>query len=258
MNGYTIPNLFKACEIMSVLAERPQGISTAEIEGLVQVPRTTAFRILKTLCSQEMAEKRGVLFFPGSNLMRIGLKSLQSSQVRPLSIPLLSHIAGKTGCTAHLAVPSGYQSLILEVYDSPNPVRVASRPGTIVPLYCSSTGKVFLAFRYEKDIEEYFSNTTFEKSTPNSIVTLEAMKQEIDRVKTNGFAVDNREFHNDVRCLAAPVYDSTGQVTAAIGVTGPASQFTEKKDTEFSRIVKHAADVLSAEMGYNPQQKEEA
>jgi len=250
MNNYSIPNLVKACEILSVLAERRDGISSAEVETLVNVPRTSAFRILRTLCAEGMVEKRGKLFFGGPVLMKIGLKSLQSSQVRPLSIPFLDQLAERTGCTAHLAVPSGYQSLILEVHDSPNPVRVASRPGTIVPLHCSSTGKVFLAFRYEQEIEEYFAQHSCAKSTPNTIVTLEDMKQEIEQIKQHGFAVDNREYHEDVRCLAAPVYDGTGQVIAAIGITGPAIQFTEEKNAMMGYIVKQTAEALSRGMGY--------
>ena len=256
MNNYAIPNLVKACEIMSVLAEWPKGISAAEVEDLIQIPRTTAFRILKTLCSQEMAEKRGTLFFPGTTLMKIGLESLRSSQVRPLSISFLSNLADKTGYTAHLAIPSGYQSLILEVHDSSNPVRVASRPGTIVPLYCSSTGKVFLAFRYEQEIEEYFSRHSCEKFTPETIVTLKEMKQEIKRIKMNGFAMDNHEFHEDVCCLAAPVYNSKCQVIAAIGVTGPAMHFSQEKETKIGQWVKQSAHELSSVMGYDHLSKE--
>lgn len=252
MNKYLIPNLFKACGVLSVLAERPEGVTSAEIENLVEVPRTSAFRILKTLCSEEMAEKRGSLFFPGPALIKIGLKSLQSFQVRPLSIPFLSDLAISTNCTAHLAIPSGYQSLILEVHDSPNPVRVASRPGAIVPLYCSSTGKVFLAFRYEQEVEGYFSQHSCVKFTPNTIVTADQMRQEINRIKRDGYAVDNHEFHEDVRCVAAPVHDSQGQVIAAIGITGPAMHFSEVKTMEFGQLVRKFADKLSTEMGYNP------
>ncbi len=67
MDNYVIPNLLKACEILKVLADRSEGISAAEVETLVSVPRTTAFRILRTLCAQGMSEKRNGLFFAGNN-----------------------------------------------------------------------------------------------------------------------------------------------------------------------------------------------
>ena len=250
MNNYVNPNLVKACEIMMILADRPEGILATEVESLTQIPKTTAFRIFKTLCSEGIAEKRGTLFFAGPGLVKIGLNSLRSFEIRSLSEPFLSELATNTHFTAHLAIPSGWQSLILEVHDSPHPVRVASRSGTTVPLYCSSTGKIFLAYRYEQDLEDYFSKTSLEKNTNNTIVTLSEMQKEIEQIKINGFSVDNQEFHEDVRCLAAPVRDSGGQVVAAIGVTGPAAQYDSQKKTDICTHVKKAAEKLSAKLGY--------
>jgi len=245
MNNYINPNLVKACE------NRPEGVLATELESLTQVPRTTAFRILKTLCSQGMAEKRGTLFFAGPELVQVGLNSLRSLEIRSLSVPFLSKLATKTHFTAHLAIPSGWQSLILEVHDSPNPVRVASRPGTTVPLYCSSTGKIFLAYRFEQELEDYFSKTSLQKHTPNTIVTLPEMLKEVKRIKSDGFAVDNHEFHTDVWCTAAPVRDSQGQVVAAIGVTSPAAQSGRQKKTDTCTYVKKVAEELSAVLGFD-------
>ncbi len=250
MNNYVIPNLVKACEIMKILVDRPEGILAAEVESLTQIPRTTAFRILKTLCSEGIAEKRGTLFFAGPGLIEIGLNSLRSLEIRSLSIPFLSELAAKTHFTAHLAIPSGWQSLILEVHDSPNPVRVASRSGATVPLYCSSTGKVFLAYRHAHELEEYFSATSPQKLTGKTIVTLPEMQKEVERVRTNGFAIDDHEYNDAIWCLAAPVRDSAGQVVAAVGVTGPATQADGQKKTDICTHVKKAAKELSAKLGY--------
>jgi DNA-binding IclR family transcriptional regulator len=252
MNNYLIPNLVKACEILKFLSNQPLGFSANEIENLANVPRTTAFRILKTLCFEGMVVKRGKLFFSGPELLQIGLNSLRSVEIRTLAIPFLCELATKTDLTAHLAVPSGLQSLILEVHDSPHPVRVASRPGTTVPLYCSSTGKIFLAYLYEKKLEEYFKSTNLVKHTDNTIVTVTEMQKEIECIERDGIAVDNNEFHEDVRCAAAAVRDRDGQVIAAVGVTGPAMHFSEDKTLELGQLVKQYADKLSNEMGYNP------
>lgn len=250
MNSYAIPNLVKACEILKVLADRSDGISAAEVETLVGVPRTTAFRILKTLCLQNMAEKRETLFFAGPGLVQIGLNSLRSLEIRSLSIPFLSELAMKTDFTAHLAIPSGLQSLILEVHDSPNPVRVASRPGTTVPFYCSSTGKIFLSYRHEHELDDYFSNTLMKKLTDNTIVTVSEMRKEVERIKSEGYAVDDQEFHEDIRCLAAPVRGSQGQVIAAIGVTGPSTHFTRENQADIGLLVKKTAAKFSSVLGH--------
>jgi DNA-binding IclR family transcriptional regulator len=251
MNKYTIPNLVKACDILKILAGSAQGISASEVESRTEMPRTTVFRILKTLCSQGIAEKRGTLFFTGPGLIEIALNSLRSLEIRPLSIPHLASLAKKTGFTAHLAIPCGWQSLILEVQDSPNPVRVASRSGTAVPLHCSSTGKLFLAHRHEHDLADYFSENTVEKKTAKTIVTLAEMEKELAQIKKDGFSIDDHEFHDDVWCVAAPVKDNTGQVVAAIGVTGPAAQTDNKKKSNICTYVQQSAGDLSAKLGFN-------
>jgi DNA-binding IclR family transcriptional regulator len=250
MNNYAIPNLVKACGILKILVDRPKGILATEVESLAQIPRTTTFRILKTLCSEGMAQKRGTLFFAGHGLVEIGLKALRSLEIRSLSIPFLSELATITHFTAHLAIPSGWQSLVLEVHDSPHPVRVASRSGTTVPLHCSSTGKVFLAYRHAHEIAEYFSATSPQKLTDKTIVSSAEMQKEIEKIMTDGFAVDDHEFNEGVWCLAAPVRDSAGQVVAAIGVTGPATQADGQKKTDICTHVKKAAKELSAKLGY--------
>jgi DNA-binding IclR family transcriptional regulator len=88
------------------------------------------FRILKTLCAEGMADKRGKLYFAGNGFVQIGLNSLHSLEIRRLAIPYLNDLATQTDYTAHLAVPSGRRSLILEVQDSSHPVQVASRSAT--------------------------------------------------------------------------------------------------------------------------------
>ena len=98
--------------------------------------------------------------------------------------------------------------------------------------------------------DKAFSGSCRPKAEGQSELTL--LRQEIERIKVNGFAVDNQEFHEDVRCLAAPVRDANGKAIAAIGITGPAMQFTEEKKVEFGCIVKQSADALSTELGYHP------
>ena len=251
MNNYAIPNLVKSCSILKIISNRPEGVSAVTLEETVGVPRTTAFRILKTLCSEDFVVKRGTLFFAGPALVQVGLSSLKSVKMRTESIPFLRDLAISTNLTSHLAVPCGFQSLILEVHDSPSPLRVASRSGTAVQLHCSSTGKVFLAHLYEDKLEEYFDTTSPQTYTENTIVTVSAMKEEIARVKAEGYAADRREFHEDVCCIAAPVRNDKGDVVAAMGVTGAAVSFTDEVERQVVEQVKKSADGLSSVLGYH-------
>ncbi len=250
MNNYAVPNLVKACELLKILADRPNGISAAEVEDLVQIPRTTAFRILKTLCSQGMVEKRKTNFFAGPGLFEIGLHALSKSDLRQLAVPLLQELTRKTGQTSHLAIPSGWHSLILEVCDSPDPVQVASRPGTLADLHCSATGKIFLSYLYKDHLNEYSESFQPKKRTDNTMTSYAELCSMIEQVRQTGFALDEEEYHPGVRCLAAGVRDMRNEIVAAMGVTGPVASFTKDKIEFVKECVLKASNTLSKSLGY--------
>ena len=250
MNKYSIPNLGKAIQVMKLLASAEQGVSAVHIEQQLDIPRTTAFRILKTLTQYTMAEKKGTLFYAGTGLLEVGLMALHKSQLRELAVPILQGLTGQTGLTSHLAVPSGWHSLILEVCDCAEPIRVASRPGTLADLHCSATGKLFLAFCYADCLDVFCRDVHLRQRTENTKTTLADLQQAVLDIQRCGYAVDEQEYHLQVRCMAAPVRDMRRQVVAAIGVTAPVSVFTDERFEQVTAIVKQAAASLSSKIGY--------
>lgn len=250
MNKYTIPNLKKAMLMLRLIASAEQGLSAVQIEQQAGIARSTAFRILKTLTEDGMVDKKGTLFYAGPGLWEMGLMALRKSQLRELALPILQRLTAQTGLTSHLAVPSGWHSLILEVCDSAEPIRVASRPGSLTDLHCSATGKLFLAFCYADRLEDFCREVYPQRRTENTKTTLEEFRQLVHDVRQRGYAVDEQEYHPHVRCMAAPVRDIRGQVVAAVGVTAPISAFTTDRFDEISRAVTTAAQELSSKIGH--------
>lgn len=250
MNNYIVPNLGKAVRMLKLVSQAQNGLSAVEIESQLSLPRTTAFRILKTLTHEGMVEKRGAHFFAGAGLFEMGLQALSKSNLREQAVPLLQELTAQTGQTSHLAVPSGWHSLILEVCDSPHPVQVASRPGTLADLHCSATGKIFLSYLYADQIREFLDAFPLQARTEHTQTRLEQLLQIIQQVRTLQYARDEEEYHPGVRCLAAPVFDLRSQVVAAIGVTGPTTGFTKAKIPAVCRSVRQAAEDLSRALGY--------
>lgn len=248
-SDYIVPNLSKAVQMLRILASADGGLSAAEIETRLGVPRTTAFRILKTLRHEGMVEKQGTAFLASAGLFEIGLNALSRSPIRERAVPLLQELTKVTGQTSHLAVPSGRHSLILEVCDSSGPVRVASRPGTLAELNCSATGKIFLSYLYENRLPEYLAPGKPEKRTPHTLAELKDLEAMTARVRAEGFAVDEEEYHLGVRCLAAPVFNMHGEVIAAIGVTGPTATLTRDQIGLVREHVCKAAQKLSSGLG---------
>ncbi|WP_438862490.1 IclR family transcriptional regulator [Neptunicella sp.] len=241
MERYLIPGVVHACKLLRILATHDSGMTSQQIESALGLPRTTVFRLLRTLCAEQMLEKRNKKYFCGADLMNVGLQVINSDRLHQVAIPHVQRLALTTGHTAHLAVPHHGSALIVEVFDSPHPLRVASRPGVRALMHCSSTGKIFLAFLYYDNLELMFENKEMEKRTANTITNLDDLRKELQRVMAIGYAMDNREYHQDVRCLAVPVRDKRGVVVAAIGITAPAASFTEAQIPMIASQVKEAA-----------------
>jgi DNA-binding IclR family transcriptional regulator len=249
MEQYLTPNLVKALELLKLLAENEQGLGSSAIEKQLSVARTTAFRILKTLCHKQMAQKRGGLYFAGPALYEIGLQALSRLPLRQRAVPVLRELTRKTGHTSHLAVPSGWHSLILEVCDSPAPIHAASRSGTLADLHCSATGKIFLSYLYSDRLDEFFAQVQPQARTKKTITAPGVLRKMIKETSVQGFAIDDEEYHTGVRCLAAPVFDMQHQIIAAIGITGPATEISFETIPSLSKIVLAAAGELSRSLG---------
>jgi DNA-binding IclR family transcriptional regulator len=245
MNQNTIPNLAKACEVLRQLAAHDNGLKRAEIEEQVLLPRATAFRILTTLCQEGFARKEGSRYFLGQALSQMGFRALSSLNIRDLARPLLADLAERSGETSHLAIRSGNHSLILEVCDSPNPIRVASRPGSLADMYCSSTGKVFLASMEDAEASALLAKTPLHPRTARTQTHAAALMEDLRTIRENGYAIDDEEYFDEVRCLAAPVRDAAQRVIASIGITGTASRFTVADNEKMAAMVCDAAGSMA-------------
>jgi IclR family transcriptional regulator, KDG regulon repressor len=246
MNRYRIPNLGRACHVLKLFAGSAETLSSSEVAQRLDLPRTTALRILLTFCEEGFLARVGTGYRAGTELDRLGMLVREAAPLRERAVSVLRDLSIATGETAHLAVLSGDQSLIVEVCDSPNPVRAASRPGTLAEIHCSATGKVFLAFALSDQQRAALGGRALVSRTPHTLVSKAALLRECQEIVRRGYAVDNEEYHLGVRCLAAPVWDIAGDVVAAIGITASSLYFTKKRIPSMARQVLGAAAALSA------------
>jgi len=255
---YSIPSLRNACRTLRHVARHPGGIDLGSISRDLGIPRTTALRICSTLEAENLlARDRNGAFVLGAGLAPLGMQAMPNARIREMAVPVLRGIVDRIGETAHLAIPCGKSSLILEVCDSPHPLRVASRPGSLAHIHCSATGKLFLAHSVFVPLEKFLKDVELTAMTPATLTSIERLAPEIERVRKAGYAMDNEEYFIGVRCLAAPVRDHRGHVVAAVGITGAASRFTPDKAGAFAAIIGAAAADLSktlAASGLAPEQ----
>ncbi len=248
---YTIPNLRNACRVLKLLGQANRGMKVADLARRLDLPSTTALRIVHTLTQEGLLRREDNLLFLGPVLIHLGARTSADTEIRELAQPLLQKLGHLTGETAHLALPCDDRSLIVSVYDSPHPLRAASSPGTLTDLYTSSTGKVFLAFLHADRIAAILALHPPPARTSRSLTTLAQLTAETERVHAQGYAIDDEEFHPGVRCVAAPVTGHGGQVVAALGITAAAARFTRERIPEMSAKVVGLARELSAVLGHD-------
>lgn len=246
---YVIPNLRNACRILKSLEQHPDGLKAADLARTLQIPVTTTLRIMTTLHREGFARKVEGRYELGPVLIQLGHAALAGTEIREQALPVLHELTESTDETSHVAIPCDERALIVAVQDSAHPLRAASQPGFLAELHCSATGKIFLAYLLSDELGRIVAETRPARRTPKTLTTVAALKREIELTAKRGYSLDDEEFNDGVRCLAAPVFGAHGQVAAAIGITASAMRFTKDRIPEMAAKVKAAAKELSRLIG---------
>ena len=155
----------------------------------------------------------------------------------------------KTGETCHLGIKDADRVVYIEKVESPQAVRLRSGIGFTAPLYSTALGKVMLAYGDEADVERLVGQN-LQKRTPNTIVDAEGIRAEVEKVRELGFATDDVENEEGIRCVAAPIFDHGKEVIASISLSGPEHRIPLERLEELAEDVKEASVWLSEKVGY--------
>jgi len=246
---YRVPVLLKTMKIIDLISGQKEGLSFVEILNALNLPKATLFRILHTLETENWIQKKGDKYSLGFMMIHYGLSGLSGRTIRKVSLPFLEELRLLTTETSHLAVMSGKKSMIVEVCDSQKHIKLSSPMGSLLDLHCTAHGKVFLAYKITEDLNRFYENETLARRTGQTITDVPSLKEEIRRVLKNGYALDDTEFYDDVRCLAAPVWGQDNEVVGAVGITATTQDFPREMIPSMAEKVISVARKISREMG---------
>jgi DNA-binding IclR family transcriptional regulator len=241
----------RALRILEAVASRDGGLSNSQIHRLLHIPKSSASYILRTL------EQRGyVRREPSTAKYRLGLQVLSLSRgvvsglgVRDLALPLLDSLVEHTRLTAHLAVLDHGRAVYIEKVDAPGFIKMDIWVGRHMDLHCTSVGKALAAHLPKSNLEAVIHQHGLPKRGPKTITTVARFLSELDKVRQQGYALDDEENNAGVRCVAAAVLDSAGEAQAAIGVSGTTTQIGEDALPKIAELVREAARKLSKRLG---------
>lgn len=249
-NSAPVGVLTKVLSIFDLLDRSPDGLQLRFIAERAKLNKSTAYRFLAHL------ERAGYLvrdsagaYLIGPRMVHLGAGSTYQATIRKISRPILEELWRESGETVNLGVLSGREVLYLDVLESSHNFRMASQIGARRPVHCTGLGKAILAEQSE-DVRLELLAGKLEKLTPHSLTKLADLTAELDRIRKQGYALDNEEAEMGARCVAAPVHDSSGGVAAGLSVSGPVIRMTRTRAAELAKVVKRAAQEISTRLCY--------
>lgn len=246
----TVRAVQRALQLIEVFARSRGPFAISELAAEVGLPPSTVHRLVQTLMSlgyvvqYQQSKRYGV----GRGIAEINRAMLLKYEFSRFAKPHLEALVESTGETAGLAALYGTSAIYLNQVEAPAMVRVSNPVGTPVPLHCTAVGKVFLADFRPAMLEETIAYAGLAPSTPHTLTTKESLERELERIRHQGYALDDQEYAEGVRCLAVGLRGSSGAVVAALSVCGPLNRMSDRRLPELAQLVMETADRFARQM----------
>lgn len=243
--GLTLKTVAKAVEILERIMERPDGATLTDLSSATGEKPSTIHHLLSTLRQAGMLQQD-----PSTKVYRLGLKAFRIGQAAldhldlvKRAQPLMRELARATGEGVTLVQYEGEKPVYVLGYESSHTIGMRYRPGSPIPLHCTGSGKIFLSRMSDGDLKAYLKALTLKRYTPNTIVDGDRLREEITKVRRQGYALDNHEVEEGLLCIAAPILNHQGEVVGSISLSGPDNRLKDRLEQVIKQVCKTARSV---------------
>jgi len=248
---YRIQAIERAVSILNVFSVDEPELGVTEIAERVGLHKSTVHRFMVNLDAAGLVERnpRSGRYRLGLHIFELGGLVMQRMNLWDEALPFLEGLVRDTGETGHLAVLDGGEAIYIERVEARRPLRVPSAIGRGYPAHATNLGKVLLADLPRERVVEIVATHGLAAYTRNTITELPELELELERIRERGYAIDDEEYDEGLRCIGAGVRDHSGRVVSALGIGGPVTRITPERVEELSRLVINAARGLSRRLG---------
>lgn len=248
---YRVQVLERVFRILDLLETEHSDAALPRIAARLELHKSTAHRLLTILEGRGFVERDGAgKYRIGPRVIELGLSALSRLDLYEVAGPHLRALADETGETAHLAVMRNGEVVSLMTADGRQTLRAPGAIGDRKPAYCTAIGKAMLAYADKQTIAELLKPGRLRSYSTKTITSPKRLQSELKSILERGYAVDNEEWELGLRCIGAPVRDSSGAVMAAVSISGPAFRIKPESVPALARIVLARAAGLSRSLGY--------
>lgn len=249
-----VGSVASALDVLIFLAQKGGEVGITEIAEHFHLGKSTVHRLLSTLRSRDFVEQdvETSRYRVGLRAFEVGNAYLSHLGLSGVAAPFMEELVRQCDEKTNLAVlDKTYGEVVyIKMVDSQKAIRVYSQLGHRAPLNCTALGKAFLMTMSWEDALELISKKGMQSMTKDSITALDTLRRDLELARERGYSVDDEENLSEVRCLGAPVFDHSGQVAAALSISGPKVHIDDNRMHELGRLVKDAAAAISQTLGY--------
>ena len=241
-------------QVMEMLADQGE-MGLMELSTALWLHKSTVHRLLMSLiymgyARQDESSQKYMLSY---KLVNMASRILDRMDILQIAKPYLEQLSDLSKETVHLVRREGNNILyIYKIEAKIGTIRMVSHVGMVHPMYCSGVGKAMMAVLPESEVQKIWNESVIEKRTDHTITDYEKLRETLEEVRKNGYALDDEENEEGVRCIAASLRGCQKEVLYAFSISGPASRMTKARIEELAVDVCRVQGELSKALGYVP------
>jgi len=246
----SVPALDRTLDILELLSAASSGLTLSELSKQLDAPKNAVFRITQTLLARGYLTRdpESLAFRTTIRWLNLATPRLGGVSLPALARPAMTNLRDETQETVQLGVLNGLQGTIIEQVEGTRPLRIVVDLGLRFNLHNNAPGKLLLAHLPEERREAALSQIELTSSTPRTIASKSALREECDRIIANGYSTDHAEADEGIHCIAAPIFSGPGDVVGSLWISGPAKRLPKSKFRELGTTVAAAGAEVSRQL----------
>lgn len=246
-------SLTRALTLLERLSESPKGLQLTDLSYQLGMPAATVHRLLTTFEELNFVEQDSEqgLWFVGLKTFTVGNAFLNRRNYVAIARPHMHSLVEQCGETVNLGVIDDGEVVFISQVESQEVMRMIVKLGSRSPIHASGVGKAMLANMPQQRVSKILERRGLARYTDHSIDNPALLRDELEQIRQQGYALDDEEHAVGLRCVAAAIFDENGQALAAISLSGPKARMVDDRLGELGQAIKQTADEISQALGGN-------
>ena len=226
-------------------------LSVAEISKKLKYSQSKTYRLIRTFVKYGLLQEfNGTAQYSlGLSALRLGLLARQQFNIAAIARPYMKELSKITKETVLLTAVNGTKGVVLDRVESEEPIRYSLfQSGASIPLHAGASSEILMAYLPEGEWDRVIEKEGLKGYTPNTITKVTQLKAHLREIRRKGYAFSNQEVDRDVRAVAAPIFNGSGELVAGLSVAGPAYRINKKKTGSYAKLVIQYAQKISSKL----------